>query len=178
MASMYWCFIESDYIEYLKTFEKRIPNIDYGSEHMKPFFAPLFEKDGLVYVTQVTSPKPRHESMKNQIDFIKYYSPKGKLLGAVNLNYMFPVPKESIIPISYANITDYKTFKTEEDKSQYVHFLKMQIKILNDLRIDESAVLLYTYCQNKPYDNVTRRCFRFAMLEQKAHAFPKTEPIK
>ncbi len=168
---MYWCLIESSYIDYLKKYESRIPNINYGDEHIKPFFAPLFQMDNLVYVTQVTSPKPRHYKMKNQIDFIKYYSNDGKLIGAINLNYMFPVPKTCIIPITSANIAVYKKFKSEEDKSKYISFLKKQMKIIEGLNIDKSAMTLYKYYQDNPDNIVSKRCFNFTYLENKAADF-------
>ena len=54
---MIWCTIDKDYISFLKKYDSRIPNIDYGNNGYKPFFSPLFEKDGLVYVTQISSKK-------------------------------------------------------------------------------------------------------------------------
>ena len=48
---MIWCTINKEYISFLKNYDSRIPNIDYGNNGYKPFFSPLFEKDGLVYVT-------------------------------------------------------------------------------------------------------------------------------
>ena len=91
---MIWCTINKDYISFLKNYDSRIPNIDYGNNGYKPFFSPLFEKDGLVYVTQISSKKPRHLKMKESIDFVKIFDKTNKkLISVINLNYMFPVPK-------------------------------------------------------------------------------------
>lgn len=175
---MYWCTIKENYIKYLKQFEQRIPNINYGKDKLKPFFAPLFKTDGLVYLTQITSPKPRHEKMKNQMDFVKYFSDKGKLLGAVNLNYMFPVPPEAIIPLTSNNIDTYRTFTSEKEKSQYIKFLQIQMQSIEKLNIDERAIKLYKHCQAKPNDRISLRCFDYTMLEQKCHEYRQSHQQK
>lgn len=69
---MNWCTIDKNYIDYLKKFDDRIPNVEYGKYKFKPFFKPLFTKDNLTYVTQISSKKERHLKLKEQIDFIKY----------------------------------------------------------------------------------------------------------
>lgn len=64
-----WKIIKNEYLDYLRQYEQRIPLTDYGTRKMKPFFGALFEIDNLIYVTQVSSPKPRHMHMKNSLDF-------------------------------------------------------------------------------------------------------------
>lgn len=54
---MIWCTISKKYIDYLKKYDSRIPNVEYGIDKYKPFFSPLFEKNGLIYVSQVSSKK-------------------------------------------------------------------------------------------------------------------------
>ena len=106
---MIWCTIDKDYISFLKKYDSRIPNIDYGNNGYKPFFSPLFEKDGLVYVTQISSKKPRHLKMKESIDFVKIFNKTNKnLISVINLNYMFPVPKSEIIEVKYKNIDNFR----------------------------------------------------------------------
>lgn len=67
-----WKIINEDYTDYLRNkYESRIPHTDYGADKFKPFFGELFRINDLVYVTQVTSPKPRHYKLKESIDFYK-----------------------------------------------------------------------------------------------------------
>ena len=88
---MKWITIPEHYLNFLRKTEPRIPHSDYGRNHFKPFFGALFETNSLLYVTQVSSPKTRHNTMKQNLDFYKLYDKSDKkLLAVVNLNYMFP----------------------------------------------------------------------------------------
>jgi protein AbiQ len=165
---MKWCTIKKGYISYLKRFEEKIPNIDYGPEKFKPFLNPLFEKDELIYVTQVSHPQRRHEYIKENVDFIKLFD-KTKLIGVVNLNYMFPVPKELIINIEkYSDVSVHRTFETDKEKNDYIALLKKEMKEIQNKRISEKAELLYDRKNNYPEDSVSKRCINFKELEEKA----------
>lgn len=48
-------------------------------------FSPLFEKDNLIFLTQITSKKPRTELMREALDFKKLYY-NNLFISAVNLN--------------------------------------------------------------------------------------------
>ena len=61
---MKWYTVEEDFLTYLRNYESRIPNIDYGDDKFKPFFGKLFEIGDLVYITQVSHPKSRHYTIK------------------------------------------------------------------------------------------------------------------
>ena len=92
---MKWIHVNESYLDYLRNVEKRIPKTDYGTDKYKPFFGVLFEKDGLYYITQVSHPQKRHQKMGQQKDFYKLFDLKNpkRLIAVVNLNYMFPIPK-------------------------------------------------------------------------------------
>lgn len=106
---MKWITISEQYLNYLREKEKRIPHSNYGKNHFKPFFGVLFEIGDFVYVTQVSSAKERHKKMKQNLDFYKLYQGKDdKLLAVVNLNYMFPVPKELIENLDYGKMDEYR----------------------------------------------------------------------
>ena len=38
---MKWINVDENYLDYLRSFEKRIPKTDYGSDKYKPFFGVL-----------------------------------------------------------------------------------------------------------------------------------------
>jgi protein AbiQ len=168
-----WKIIDNNYLDYLRKFEPRIPLTDYGSNKMKPFFGTLFEVDDLVYVTQVSSPKKRHETLKASIDFHKYFFGK-RLIGVINLNYMFPVPKQYISNLLYADIEKYKSFPDEKSKNDYIQFLKLQLRTIKTLNLEKDSKLLYEMKYSKPNIAISKRCFDFKALEQYANDFNKS----
>ena len=172
MAIDSWKTIDEDYLNYLRKIEKRIPFTNYGSDKMKPFFGALFETNDLIYVTQVSSPKERHKNLKQSLDFYKYYF-KNRLVGVVNLNYMFPVPKKYISNLIYSQIDKFKTFNTEQDKANYIRFLKLQLQEIKKLDLESNAQKLYDLKASKPYHKISQRCFDFKLLESYALSYEK-----
>ena len=164
---MIWCTINKDYISFLKNYDSRIPNIDYGNNGYKPFFSPLFEKDGLVYVTQISSKKPRHLKMKESIDFVKIFDKTNKkLISVINLNYMFPVPKSEIIEVKYKNIDNFRTFSSLDEKNKYINLLKYEMKVINNKNIQAQALKVYNSVNTDSF--LKNRSLSFLLLEEKA----------
>lgn len=182
---MDWCSIDKEYLDFLrKNGDSRIPYSEYFSEDgkklYKPFFKPLFTISDLVYTTQITSPKPRFYTMKNSLDFIRIFKdeedrehPGDTLFGAVNLNYMFPVPQEFITTLKYGNIEDYRDFENEAEKSKYIDLLKKELKKINSSSVQKNAVKLYDLKENKPDSKIAKRCLDFKKLEEVAKTFKK-----
>ncbi|WP_339059599.1 type III toxin-antitoxin system ToxN/AbiQ family toxin [Fusobacterium animalis] len=169
---MIWCTINKDYISFLKNYDSRIPNIDYGNNGYKPFFSPLFEKDGLVYVTQVSSKKPRHLKMKESIDFVKIFDKTNKkLISVINLNYMFPVPKSEIIEVKYKNISNFRTFSSLDEKNKYINLLKYEMKVINNKNIQAQALKVYNSVNTDSF--LKNRSLPFLLLEEKATEYSK-----
>lgn len=169
---MIWCTINKEYISFLKNHDSRIPNIDYGNNGYKPFFSPLFEKDGLVYVTQVSSKKPRHLKMKESIDFVKIFDKTNKkLISVINLNYMFPVPKSEIIEVKYRNIGNFRTFSSLDEKNKYINLLKYEMKVINNKNIQAQALKVYNSVNTDSF--LKNRSLPFLLLEEKATEYSK-----
>ena len=169
---MIWCTINKDYISFLKNYDSRIPNIDYGNNGYKPFFSPLFEKDGLVYVTQISSKKPRHLKMKESIDFVKIFDKTNKkLISVINLNYMFPVPKSEIIEVKYKNIDNFRTFSSLDEKNKYINLLKYEMKVINNKNIQAQAIKVYNSVNTDSF--LKNRFLPFLLLEEKATEYSK-----
>lgn len=160
-----WCDIDSDYLIYLRGHDERIPFKDYGTNKFKPFFNPLFEVEDMVYVSQVTSIKQRHQYMKNNEDFFKIYDKK-ELLCVVNLNYMFPVPKEFIIQVNYEDIDNFRTFNSDKQKENYISILDKEIRGINKILLNQKAQDLYSKKYTYPDSAVAKRCLDFKALEQ------------
>ena len=172
---MKWINVNEKYLDYLRETERRIPKTDYGTDKYKPFFGVLFEVGDLYYITQVSHPQDRHRKLKQQKDFFKLFDPniRGRLLAVVNLNYMFPIPKEQTSPFVKKNIHTYRTFKTEKEKSQYIDLLDTELAIINSMDLGTKAQELYKLKYDNPEDEVSKRCIDFKTMEQLAVKYGK-----
>lgn len=170
---MKWINVDEKYLDYLRSTESRIPKTDYGSDKYKPFFGVLFEVDDLYYVTQVSHPQKRHRNMKQQKDFYKLFDPDNPthLIAVVNLNYMFPIPKECTSDFKKKEIDNYRTFKSEDAKSKYIDLLDTELRVINSLKLDQKALLIYNLKYNKPDDKVSSRCIDFKAMERLAKLY-------
>lgn len=158
---MHFIRIKQEYLDYLQQKEPRIPNQEYGEGRYKPFYI-LDQLDGgdVLYVTQVTSPKPRHKQLKDSLDFKKiYHSESGKYLGATNLNYMFPIMPEYIEHLSY------KDLKQIVIKDYNVARLAMIRKSLMKMDLKESCNELMKLKYERPHSSIARRCLDYKQLE-------------
>lgn len=167
---MRWINVNEDYLDYLRETEKRIPRTDYGKDKYKPFFGVLFEVGDLYYITQVSHPQERHYKLKQQKDFYKIFDPRNRerLIAVINLNYMFPIPKNQTSFFEKKNIHTYRTFKSEEEKSKYIDLLDTELSVINSLDIGTKAKNLYNLKYDKPEDFVSKRCIDFKRMEQLA----------
>lgn len=157
---MHYIRIKQEYIDYLKEREGRIPNQDYGEDKYKPFYIlDSLNGEDVLYVTQLTSPKPRHFHLKQKLDFKKIYAPSGRLLGATNLNYMFPVLPEYIEHLSF---NDIKEIVKNESK---VKNLVLEKKVLDNMNLTNDFKQLYRLKYEKPDTNISKRCLDFKQLE-------------
>ena len=169
---MKWVVISEEYLSHLRSVEPHIPNSEYGKYKFKPFFGVLFERNGLYYVTQVSSVKDRHRKMKQSMDFLKIHEKKtNKLIAVINLNYMFPVPKSEFKYLEYNEIDAYREFSSEKEKSQYIHFLKKEIKLINELNAEIAAKKLYDLKNRYPENVIAERCIEFKELEKSAREY-------
>ncbi len=164
---MKWINVDENYLDYLRSVEHRIPMTDYGSNKYKPFFGVLFEIDNMYYVTQVSHPQKRHQNMKQQKDFYKLYDPDNptRLIAVVNLNYMFPIPKEYTHDFEKKKIETYRSFESQQAKSKYIDLLDKELKVINTLKLDEKALFIYNLKYQKPEDKLSKRCIDFKNME-------------
>lgn len=130
----------------------------------RPFVGIVVIMDGKKYCIPLTSPKPKHEKMKNDLDFSKMYDAHNRLIGALNFNNMIPVSEEFIKQI---NINPSKN-DSPKDKI-YKELLNNQLDWCNDNfdNITKKANKLYKFVTQTPEKsrNLTRRCCDFKKLE-------------
>lgn len=160
-----WITIDEKYLDYLrKNVDSRIPRVEYGPNHYKPFFGVLFETGDFAYVSQVSHPQPRHASISGP-DFVKVYD-GAKMLCVVNLNYMFPIPKKKVNYLDYRNIQAYRSFVSEKEKNDYIALLKREMSIMQTMGIEEKAKKVYKLRALYPESFVAKRCLDFTRLEE------------
>ena len=136
------------------------PQID---KEKRPFVGIIIVCDSKKYCIPLSSPKPKHIGMKNDIDFTKIYD-KDKLLGVLNFNNMIPVDESVIKPVDLVVRTT--------DLPQTARYKKMTTKQLNWCQQNQDSIVmkankLYKIITETPekYRNLTRRCCDFKKLE-------------
>lgn len=130
----------------------------------RPFVGIIIVMDQHKYCIPLTSPKPKHSKMKNDLDFSKILDSDNKIIGALNLNNMIPVSKEVI------RILDIKPDRRDSPKERaYKELLNNQLDWCNNNieSITKKANKLYVLVTQTPEKsrNLTRRCCDFKKLE-------------
>lgn len=149
-----------EYYNYLRYFEPKIPNITNEKEN-RPFIGVNLCVNGKNFFAPLTSPKPKHFTMKNTQDFLKIDDGK---LGGINLNNMIPIPRSCLHEININDITDIK----------YKRMLFKQIEWIekNKLRINNRAKnLYYLILQKRVTPLLLERCCNFKLLENKCQEY-------
>lgn len=169
-----WIQIDEEYLKYLKENEDaRVPNQDYGKHRFKPFFK-LFKLKGtnMTYVSQVSHPQKRHESIKPSTDFYKIYDDENRLSGVVNLNMMFPVLDKYIIEYDMKMIEERVAFKDGYDFTNYENRLNYYEDIINNRSsIKPNAIKVYKNKYTKKDARLSSRSLDFKQLEARGIEF-------
>lgn len=158
---------DSSYCNYLHYYESKIPYVE-DEKGNRPFIGVVLCVNGKNFFAPLTSPKPKHLTMKNTQDFLKI--DEGRL-GGINLNNMMPIPRRYLHIIDIKNIRDIK----------YKKMLYMQIDWIekNTLRINNRAKnLYYLVVQKKATEKLIERCCDFKLLEEKCQEYMINNNIK
>lgn len=145
--------VKEDYINYLKQFDS---NIRDNKNESRPYIGILLEVNGMNYIAPLASPKEKHKTMKNNIDFVKLENGE---LGVINLNNMIPVHKENIVEYNFK----------ERHNSKYSILLKKQLRFINkneDLIKNKANKLYKMVMSGKSF--IAKRCVNFTLIEKKA----------
>ena len=158
--------VDSDYCDYLRNYDSKI-SYNMNEKELRPFVGVLFKVNSLEYFAPLSSPKTKHKSMYNTIDFFKI---KNGDLGAINFNNMIPVGKGnySLLDLNKAAIT------TSELK--YQNLLKEQLQWLNQNyeQIKNKSYRLYNlFLKKRLPESVLNRCCNFTLLEEKSLEYNK-----
>lgn len=154
------------YCDYLRQFDYKVP-YNKKKKELKPFIGVLFEVNNCKYFAPLSSPKPKHKTMKTTLDFMKIDNGN---LGAINFNNMLPVTDKNIIALDL----DKECFTKQEEK--YTKMLKEQLFWLNrnnDKLFGRSKKLYDKYINGTLNKNIADRCCNFKLLEEKCIEYNK-----
>lgn len=158
-----------EYCEYLRIFDSKVPKVTGDKEDRKFVGIVLDFGESIQYFVPLTSPKPKHQKMKNQVDFLKMDSGK---LGAINFNNMIPVYKGCFGKV------DIKAEMNENSDSEDLKYLNLLIDQAKWMSKNKNIILkksleLYELVVNgeqhdKLRQRVVQRCCDFTLLEERS----------
>lgn len=130
----------------------------------RPFVGVVAICDGKKYCIPLTSPKPKHQTMKNDKDFTRMFDKNNKLIGCLNFNNMIPVDDVVLLAV------DMKISNEDNPKTKfYKALLNDQLDWCNDhyMDITNKAEKLYKIVTETPdkMKSLTGRCCNFKKLE-------------
>ncbi len=146
--------VSSKYCDYLRKYDYRVPYNNYSKKH-RPFVGVLFKIEHFEYFAPLSSPKRKHLSMKNTLDFLKLKDGK---LGAINFNNMIPVMKNNYNIVTLHDLSD-KYISLLDEQLSWINSHKIQIK-------NKSYKLYNLYKANKLPPNIKDRCCNYILLEE------------
>ena len=146
--------VSSKYCDYLRQYDYRVPYNNYSKKH-RPFVGVLFKIEHFEYFAPLSSPKRKHLSMKNTLDFLKLKDGK---LGAINFNNMIPVMKNNYNIVTLQDLSD-KYISLLDEQLSWINSHKIQIK-------NKSYKLYNLYKANKLPFNIKERCCNYVLLEE------------
>lgn len=151
--------VKTDYCDFLRKADPRVPHtMDHKST--RPFVGIVFIINDFHYYAPLTSPKPKHLHMKNQIDFLKINHGEW---GAVNFNNMIPVPCDCLQKIEMRI-----TANDSEQDIAYKNLLANQLSWCNshrDIILKQANKLYYAITQKKAWSTLSDRCCDFSLDE-------------
>lgn len=152
--------LDYNYCDYLRQFDDKVP-YNKNKKELRTFIGILFEINNCKYFAPLSSPKPKHKTMKTTLDFLKIDNGN---LGAINFNNMLPVTNQNIIKLDL----DKDCFTRQEEK--YIKLLKEQLFWLNrndDKLYGRSKKLYNKYVNGALNHGIAKRCCNFTLLEEK-----------
>lgn len=130
----------------------------------RPFVGLVVVLDKRQYCIPLSSPKDKHKSMKNGVDFHRILDSDGKLIGVLDFNNMIPVRPDVVRKIQakiYKNDTP-ATRHYKELMSDQLTFCRRN----QDIIIKKANKLYQMVSQKKTSTQLKDRCLNWAKLEQ------------
>jgi len=170
---MDWYIIDREYIKYLIAFDSRVGYVEYG-EKLKLHVGILLTINDCSYYVPISSAKPKHQHMSNNLDFHKLQdADTGYLYAVLNLNNMIPVPDFCVTQLKYNQIEQFRAFSSEKEKNDYIYLLQKEKAMIDSAQeiIKSKAEKLYAKCLRIPDSSLASRCCNFKLLEEKCSTY-------
>ena len=150
--------VKDDYIDFLRKYDAKVAD---NKHETRPYVGIVLEIGSVKYYAPFSSPKPKHKTMKNTIDFRKI---SAGLYGAINFNNMIPVTDSALILIEIEKIGDDKYRRLLQNQYKAIRSDTIQIqKTANLLRellfSDDSELADYEI-------RIKQRCCDIKLLEK------------
>uniref|UniRef100_UPI003D56515A type III toxin-antitoxin system ToxN/AbiQ family toxin n=1 Tax=Brochothrix campestris TaxID=2757 RepID=UPI003D56515A len=139
--------IQSDFINQLRSIDSKV-----RTKKERPYIGIVLKVNNLDYFAPLASPKPKHKTMKSNIDLIKI--DKGNL-GVIDLENMIPIPSSEVIHFDFNDCN-------EKERTLLTNQHREISKI--EKTIHENSNKVYTYCENKK-EPFYSRCVNFKKIE-------------
>ena len=117
--------IDYMYCDYLRKYDKRVV-YNKGKKELRPFIGVLFSIGDKEYFAPLSSPKPKHQIMKNNIDFFKI---DNGTLGVINFNNMIPVVESALLLIDIDAMEDSKYQRLLQNQYKCIKADREQIQL-------------------------------------------------
>ena len=161
--------VATEYCDFLRKQDLCVP-YTMDKKSIRPFVGIVFTVNGFNYYAPLTSPKPKHLHMKNQMDFLKINEGKW---GAINFNNMIPVPVYCLKKV------ELRVFPNDSKPDvDYKNLLSNQLSWCNSNKeqILKKAEKLYRLIRaGKAAESLLNRCCDFALDEQRCIEYSKLE---
>jgi protein AbiQ len=156
---------DAGYCEFLRKIDPCVPYIQ-DEKATRPFVGVLLTVGGLDYFAPLTSPKPKHKSMKNQVDFLRI---NGGEWGAINFNNMIPIHPSCL------TVVDMKISPTDSKAEvDYKNLLVNQLSWCNSNKagiLTRAAKLHGMIVSGQARPELARRCCDFLKDEEQSRVW-------
>lgn len=151
--------VSPKYIEYLKQFDYKIPNIVY--EDREKFLAGvLFTINGLSYFAPVSS-----FNKQQKTNFL--INAGNYPVGSIRLSFMFPVPDAAVRLKDFSN-----------EKPDYQKLVQLEYRYCNKNRYAIRSKAKDIYQLQKHDSFYQKHCCNFPLLEKKCREWEKTHVVR
>ncbi len=116
------------------------------------------------YCIPLSSPKEKHKTMKNSVDFHRVFDADGKLICVLDFNNMIPVREDVIREV------DLKIHSNDSQEMKY--YKNLMIDQLNfcrqnqEILVKKADKLYKMVCRKNGSGPLKRRCLKWSKLEQ------------
>ena len=136
----------------------------------RPFVGIVVICDEKQYCIPLSSPKAKHKSMKNDVDFHRVLDSKGKLIGVLDFNNMIPV-REDVLQKVIIRIGPH-------DSEEIKRYKNLMIDQLNFCQHNQDIIIakankLYKFVDKRNTSRqLKQRCLKWSRLEAVLSRYP------